>query len=741
LLLWALVGVIATPGVLSLAIETSTNSVLNRSDASWQFYQKSQGLFGGDEILTLLLSSSTRFDSKTLERVVELSEELQSLPGVWRVDSLATVPLVESRSDGQLSLEPALGAGVPETYEELGALIGRIRRDRIAPRFLVSDDEKGFAVNVILEQGAQSRYAEILEEINRLIAGDRAWVSGVPVFRTAADSRTRSELRVFIPLTVILVGALLYLLFGTFRAVVVPLAASGLGTWTLIGIMGWVSVPVTISTVILPSILLALGCAYTMHLLTAASHQDGATDLDARLGGVSLPIALSGLTTAIGFVAISFVRIDAIRDLGGFGAIGVLIVLAATLTVGPAVLSVWPIGCQRVRMQDWFSSSGAKGLVRIASEKGPWIITSWACAVFIVGIGIGRINVETDVIVWFPREDPIRVAYQVIRDRLSGISPINVVIEASEGAELTSLETIGAIDGLTSHLESMEDVGRALSIVDPLRQLHGGFVGDSTDPLPVTNEQVDQYLLLLDAKAYTRDLISADRASVNVLLRVDNNGSDALLDVAREAESWWQRLGSEGTTARATGIMYEFARAQDAIARGQIQGLGFAVVAVAVILLGILRWPLLAGITLIPNVVPVAMAFGIMGLLEIPLDAGTVVLGSLAVGIAVDDSIHAVTGFHDARSQGYSPRDALHRAYRRVLPPLVYTTIVVALGFAVLGVSGFTLTRSLGVVTAGIMILCLIANLTLLPALLLRLRSLPGAADPGEQSAAIPNPL
>jgi predicted RND superfamily exporter protein len=165
--------------------------------------------------------------------------------------------------------------------------------------------------------------------------------------------------------------------------------------------------------------------------------------------------------------------------------------------------------------------------------------------------------------------------------------------------------------------------------------------------------------------------------------------------------------------------MYEFARAEDEIARGQIRGLGFALTAIAAILLAVLGSVRLAVIALIPNALPVAVAFGLMGYLGIALDAGTIMLGNLALGIAVDDTFHLANRYHGRIVAKDHPLEALRWALDRVLSPVVYTTIVVALGFAVLGLSGLMFTRNLGMLTACVLALCLLANVILLPALLL----------------------
>jgi predicted RND superfamily exporter protein len=353
------------------------------------------------------------------------------------------------------------------------------------------------------------------------------------------------------------------------------------------------------------------------------------------------------------------------------------------------------------------------------------MLTAWLIAMAVVSVGLGRLAVETDVIVWFQPDDPIRVAYRNIRDRLSGISPLNVVIEAPESSAVSTPEVISAVDRLSTHLHSLSAVGRVISIADPLRQLHGGFSGDTTLPLPISEASIRQYLVLLESKPYVRDLITADWKATNLILRVDDNRSGALQDVAREAERWWAENGPSEYTARATGIMYEFARAEDAIAFGQLRGLAFAFLTVAGLLFAIFRSLRITWIALVPNLVPIAMGFGMMGLLGIPLDAGTVVIGNLAFGIAVDDSIHAVTGFFERWRGGETASAALESTYQSVAPPLFYTTAVVALGFSVLAFSDFTFIRHLGILTAVLMVLCLLADILLLPALLSRMKAPP----------------
>jgi predicted RND superfamily exporter protein len=703
-------------GLTQLDVETSTSSVLSRHDPEWAFYQKTQERFGGDEFIAVMVESDPPLSLESLKHLANLTAAIEKIPGVRRVDSLATVPLIES-SNESLSLSPAVVDGEP-TPSEID-LITRLQDDWAARESLLSSDGRNLGLNVFLEAGTEDDYERVLHAISHELSHRSAHLSGVPVFRVAADKRTRREITAFVPITVVTIALLLFLLFGSLRAVTIPLLCAAIGVVVVLGIMGASGISLSIGTMVLPSVLIALSCAYSMHLLTASVQAADESERLDRLLEVALPISLSGLTTAIGFVAISFVRIDVVRQLGVVGAAGVLAVLSACLTAGPAMLRAWPVRQRRETMFRWVAPRLSDKLLTLANERPRILLGFWVVVAVMSVTGVPRVVIETDVIRWFAPDDPVRVSYGRIRDALSGISPINVVIEAPDGESVVSVSAIAAQFQMTRYLEAMPEVGRAISIADPISQLHEALQIEGGG-LPENSALIEQYLLILESKGRLRDLITHDRAAANVVLRADDNGSSSLLVVAERAVEWWDLHGPAGYTARSTGIMYEFARSEEEIAWGQLKGLSFAVAAIAVILFAMFRSPLVSLVALLPNGIPVVCVFGMMGLFGIPLDAGTVAVGNLALGIAVDDTVHLLEGYQRRRSRGSSAADSLQETFYRVLPAIAFTTVVVALGFLVLSASGFLFVRNLGSLTAAIMVLCLLADTTLLPALLVR---------------------
>jgi len=725
LLVWAVVCALAVPGLVHLTVEISTQSVLDRAGVAWGRYQQSQEVFGGDEVIVVAVELASPFDPEGLDQVQRWSDAFEGLEGVRRVDSIFTQPVIRADAAGDLALTPATEGWRVDPRVDRGAIERRARLDRILPDSLFSHDGRTLAVNVVLERDPAVHYEALLGAVAREVAGATGVrVSGVPVFQRETSAQTRVELVSFGPLVVLAVGVLLSVTFRSTRAAVGVLGTGAAGTFLTFAAVGALGVAVSFTMVILPPVLLALSAAYGMHVLTAASVAcrggGGGEALARELEGVATPLMLSGLTTAIGFGSSAVSGIEAVRNVGTFGGLGVLLTLALTLTALPAFLTLAPLPARAPRGFDSLTRRLAPFLTRQARARGWLMLSGGAAVTALAAVGVARVEADTDATRWFREGTETRDDYDAIRRRLSGISPINIVVRASGAHGVLAPEVLFPIDELTASLAEHPDVGKAVSVADPLRQLHAAL-GTGGGPLPATAAMAEQYLLLLESIEQIDDLVSPDREQANIQLRLDENGSSRILALADEAERRWAEAGVPGTTAEATGVMYEFARAQHAISRGQMLGLGVALVAIVLVLLAAFRAPLNAALTLVPNTLPLLWIYGVMGFGGIPLDAGTVLVGSLALGIAVDDTVHLASAFFD-RASGGGGGDALPGALEQVIPAVTYTTAIVGGAFLFLAGSDFTFVRNLGVLMASGIALCWIADLGLFPALLLRAR-------------------
>lgn len=715
--LWLLAGVVAGYGVATIPVDTTTSSFLNRSGPDWVAYRESVQIFGNDEFISVLVRGSKRYDHETLRTVFSLSQRLEAVSQVRRVDSISTVPLIVLDENGSLYTDPAM-VRIPLNAQDSAVIEQLMESDVSQRRRLVSSDGKSFVVDIFLEEESDKRFEVAVEEIQRITSEYDVAISGVPIFRTAVNSKTGEELFRFVPVTLFLVCVVLWFGFRDLTAVFTAMVSAGCGTWIGIGIMGAFGTPLSLSTVTLPSIFLALGCAYNVHVLRAASVSSSRRTLEIEVASVCRPLGYSGLTTSIGFLSMGIVPIQAIRDLAEYGAIGVLVVLFSALTLAPALLSMFPH-----RKRDGPSPTAVMGtfarrcLHRLRDWRrevvGLWILVA-GCSVF----GILQVSIDTDIIRWFPAGSDIRSDYDEIRDAFSGITPLRVVVKSTDSDALTEPDKFKSIEAFTRFLQSEPAIGSVFSVTMSVAQMRRVFSGEDSEHLPESRSEIEQYLALVALDQRTRDLASDDRSVVNIPLRVNVNGSGEVLGVSRRILDWWNRNALDGLSARVTGIMYEFARSEDAIARGQIWGLGVAFGVIGVLLTLILGSPLLAVVALIPNVFPIAIVYGVMGLSGIDVDAGTVCLGSIALGIAVDDTIHVALGYRDELRMGGDPSAAIERVVERVSGALIVTTVAIVFGFLALAMSEFTLIRSFGALTAAVVLMCLVADLTILPVLL-----------------------
>ncbi len=454
---WLVFWLLCLVGLCMVRVETSGDSVMDRAHEAYRFHRDSQSIFGGDEMLAIAVEARAPFDPDALREVVRISEELELLPEIRRVDSIATVAVVQSSPEGALRLDAPLEDGVPSTREKRAELARVVLGDRIAPRHLVSEDGRTFAVNALLKPNVEVDHVDLVRRV-RAIAGPGRAVTGVPVYRAGTHARTIEELIRLTPLAVGGVVLVLGVFLRSFVGSAIPLLSGLIGTLGMLGFMGASGRPFTLFSMVLPGVLIALGGAYGMHFVAAAQSRprESLPDVFATL---AWPVSLSGLTTAVGFCGAALTRIDMVRGLGLCGAVGVTVTVLFVLTAVPTLLLHWPPRVRPAIVRAPTPLAAARRIVELCAGSGAALRWLWVAGALLLGVGLARLDVLTDVITWFPPGSLERDDYERVRAPLSGISPINVVIDPGD-RRVTDPAILTAIDGLAAHLEHLPQVGR-----------------------------------------------------------------------------------------------------------------------------------------------------------------------------------------------------------------------------------------------------------------------------------------
>jgi predicted RND superfamily exporter protein len=450
-----------------------------------------------------------------------------------------------------------------------------------------------------------------------------------------------------------------------------------------------------------------------------AAGKGAAEAVDEIEAHVFLPALLTALTTAIGFVSLLVSPIPSVRSFGLFSALGATVSFVLGAVAVPAALRVLePAG--RAPGRDRIG--GGLGAVARFSEQHAVKILATTAALVLLGLAsLPRLRVSTHDGEFFPPQHPINLAYDFIEARLGGITPLELVFESERTAGLRDPAALAAMARVQDFLDAAPETLRGVSLADWIGEAREALEGPAARQRPLDAEAFERAAFVLEAVAgddlpyWVRDDWSRARLSSRTL-GLDSEQNTALL--ARvEAAAQAAVAGVPGLRVSVTGLVPVFARMEEYLLSSQIRSFATASLAIFAVFAVLLRSVGWAVVAMVPNLVPVVLTLAWMALAGVPLDVVTVMIASITLGIVVDDTVHLLHGFQRARAEGFAPGAAMGEAIARSGHALVFTALVLSLGFATLALSEFRPTARFGELTAVTIAVALAAELLLLPAL------------------------
>ncbi|MCG8590625.1 MAG: efflux RND transporter permease subunit [Proteobacteria bacterium] len=732
------------PPGLRLEIDPSTEPLLPASDPAYDFYRTAVLDFGDDEVFVVAIECEAVFGVPCLSALRRIHERVARLTGVRSVRSLVGVTSFRyAPEDEWVDVGPFIEE-IPESPEALAALQARALADPVYRRSLVSDDAKTAAINVSFRKMSDQRFiaAALDERITEIVEaeaeGRRFYLAGRPHVKTRVYRGTLGDLRGLIPTSVVVVALLLGALLGTRRGVLLPVGfASVANLWTLAALVLF-GVPLTILTGLLVPTLLAIGSVYGVHVLARYEEEaeGGGSPPEVALRSLrhlAKPVLISGATTVVGFAALLVSDVPAVVELGAFSMLGLAAITFLSLAGIGACLAIAPVPVRSTRTGLMWRGARRieahldRGLAALAgaTQRRAGRVRLVALVVAVAAVAsIPRIVIDTDYLSYFDPEDPVRVEFEAVNRLLAGAVPLYVVLEGTGGSFFREPDHLLPVEALQADLDAVPGVSRTLSFLDPLRALNRAFHADAPEQekVPDTRGGVTELVFMLPKADLTR-YSTVNQGRINLVVRTGEVGSAATRRLEREIESVLERAElAPGTTATLTGNAILLAHSADGIARSQPLMVSLAAVAIFVLItasLGSVRLGLLA---MVPNLIPVLVFFGLLGAGLAPLSLPTSLIGSVSLGVAIDDTVHFLVRYRDARARGASPEAAALECGRRIGRPIAITSFVLCLGFLVVTGSQFATLREFGGLAALTMGICLLTDLVLLPALLVRAR-------------------
>ncbi len=531
---------------------------------------------------------------------------------------------------------------------------------------------------------------------------------------------------------------------------VATLAVIVLSTLTAVGVAGHLGVSLDPTSASAPTIIVTLAVADSIHILVSflQSLKEGKEKEAALVEAMEVnasPVFLTSVTTAIGFLTLNFSDSPPFRLLGNVTAFGVMAAWVWSMTVLPALVSLFPAaaGARRSGPLDRVVDR----VSRLVRAKHRPVLAGIAAVAIGLSASIAGLRVDDQYAEYFSTALPFRQGTDFATEHLVGIYGATYSIDSGESQGVTDPDFLHRVDRFADWLEGRPDVVHVNSFSRIMKRLNRNMHGD--DPahhrIPDDPDLAAQYLLLYELSLPygldVNDQINVDRSSLRVDVTYGDIDVSALEEETAAAEAWLDRHGTPAMAeAEATGPALMFSKITRRNIRSMILGTGLGFLLIAGILSGALRSMRLGLLSLIPNLLPAAMAFGVWALLVGQVGFAVSVVAGLSIGIIVDDTVHFLSKYNRARGTS-APREAVAYAFRTVGTAILGNTVIVAAGFAVLGLSTFRVTAYMGLLTSLTILCALVVDFLLLPALLIELDRRPARREEGARARAPAEPV
>ncbi|RKY04919.1 hypothetical protein DRP77_02520 [Candidatus Poribacteria bacterium] len=547
---WVIIGSVALTaffglGFLRLWVNSDIISYLKPDDPAVKLFNRIGEEYEGNQIVMVGIEADDVFSPRVLRLVGDMTEAFKRLDGVGSVTSLTnTIDIREV--DGTLEVGDLIPKGeLPSSPEELKRLREYVLSKRMFRGRLVSEDGKVTLIVCRIRQGVdKTEVARRIKEIaDSMGKGVKIYYSGIPISVLESRKMIVGDIKRLVPIAVAVVVLVLFFSFRTARGVVLPLLAVLMSAVWAIGLMGWFNVPLSIVSNVVPVLLIAIGTAYGIHLLSKYYEEeegDGKERVRRALGEVGAPILLAGLTTMIGFLSFIGAYITAISDAGIFTAIGVAAATLISLSFIPAALSfLKPAHRVGGRVNGRLFSRAMSRLADFIIRRRKMLAAVSFALLAAAIAGLPRIDRQVDLMEYFPEDSPVRASERMMREKFGGSVPIQIVVKG----DLKNPFVLKQMRRMEKFLDSLPYVSRSQSVADLICEMNRVMNGRYT--VPETAEGVANLWFFIEGKDILRQLVNDDRTEGIIQAQVGTSDTGISLRIVEAVERYISSMPSQ----------------------------------------------------------------------------------------------------------------------------------------------------------------------------------------------------
>ena len=700
-----------------MVFNTSVHDMVIENLAETRQYESFKEMFGSGEIIRVVITCDDVFDPATFMKIKRLAESLKTIEGVERTISLPDVKDAVDLS-GNWSMN---------TFKM------RVESIPLLQRNLISEDHRATLITLVLNQESDhgQLVAHIQEQIDKEGPDLTLFQMGMPVISDALARFTQKDFFKLPPFTFVVVAILLFFFLHNVRDVSLVLTCVTFSLiWTL-GFIALTGMALSILTMIVPVFLIAVGTAYCLHIISEYQfqmerHPTSESATVAAFSTIILPTLLAAGTTILGLGSLFVSRISSIKAFAFIACGGMLSFVIIASTFLPAALSLFSLRTKRKKTMVWLSTFVQKALNGITSLNASYrkVTIPFLSLLMLLGVlGMFRLQVETNPVDYLKEGSPVRKNFDDIHSRLSGSLPINVVVDGKEEAYFEQIEAIEVLNQFQTFAETLPEVDKAVSFAEYLKLVNYATNRYKSDfyRLPTESFEVrmliNSYRMILGQEMLDA-FLSPDASKANVMLFTHISSSKDILQLKEKIHAHAKINSPPGIQWEVTGFGVAIAASSSELTKGQIKSLLLTIgVVFGIMFMLFLSWKV-GLIAIATNFFPIAMNFGIMGWMGIELSIATSLIASIAIGLAVDDTIHYLVRFNREFKKDLDSTRALRETINHVGRPIVYTTVTICIGFSVLLFSEFKPTSIFGAMMAITVFSALLGDLLLLPSLM-----------------------
>ncbi len=680
-------------------------------------YREFKSIFGSDEIIRIVIRAQNIFDPLTFQKIEHLSNSAAKINGIRRVISLPSI-----KSDVE--------AGKKWRLEEFQELVAPIK---LFDKNLLSADQSATVLTLVLATDADKEY--VIQSIRRLFDSATKALSlyqiGMPLVSQALVRYTEMDFLRLTPITLLIVTVVLFIIFRNYKYLFIPLICVTLTLIWTFGLMAFVRIPISMLTLIVPVFLIAVGTAYCLHImceyLSNAHHADSPTEaVLSTFSHTALPTVLAVLTTSIGLGSLLINRITAIHEFALFSCFGMLSLLFILLTLFPATLVFVPLpdkGDLSFK-KTGFLNRFLNKIVYLDLKHQRLTFLIIAAITLFCGTGLLFLQVETNPVGFFKDDTTVSRNFHDIHRDLSGSFPVHVVMDGQDTDTFESPRHIAELARFQNFLEILPGVDKTVSFADYMKLVN--YVLNKYDPkyyvLPQEGFEVrmliNNYKTLLGDDMLLR-FMNPEFSKANILLLTHLSSSREFLRTKEKVLAHASRSFSDHYNWDVTGFGIAVAASSDLLVRGQAKSFSITIGLIFCIMIFLFLSAKVGFIAIIPNCFPIIINFGLMGWLGIDLSVATSLIASIAIGLAVDDTIHYLVRYNREFKKDLDKDRALRDTLLGVGKPIIFTTLCITLGFSILLFSQFKPTAVFGFLMVITLLAAFVGDLILLPSLML----------------------